>query len=495
MDAVDLNRGNLSRLTPPVRLPRYDPAQVRAGVVHLGLGAFHRAHMARYTHELMERDPRALGWGIVGAGLLPGDLRVRESLSPQDGLYTLVERDGVSEAVSVIGSLAEVVFAGESTDALLARVDDPAIRIVSLTVSENGYCLNPATRQLDPDHPMIRADLAKPGQPRSAVGVIVEAYRRRRAAGRGAFTAMTCDNIQNNGDVLRHAVLALARLRDDGLANWIAAHGAFPNTMVDRITPATRPEHIEYLERHYGIRDRWPVFSESFTQWVIEDSFAAGRPEWERVGAQVVPDVAPYEMMKLRLLNGSHLAVAALGRLMGYRFVHQAMEDARLRAYMAALMGRETGPTLAPVPGVDLAEYKQTLIARFANPAIEDTVERINTDAPINLLVMPIEASLAIGGGVELLALALAAWMRRIRGVDESGTPIEIRHPLASLLQQKAVEGGPDPMPLLSIESLFGGLGREGRFVEPLRRWLASLYEVGSARTLERAARELRFGA
>jgi mannitol-1-phosphate/altronate dehydrogenase len=495
MDAVELNRANLSRLAPPVRLPRYDPAQVRAGMVHLGLGAFHRAHMARYTHELMERQPQALGWGIAGAGLLPGDLRMRESLAPQDGLYTLVERDGTDETVSVIGSLAEVIFAGESTDALLARMDDPAIRIVSLTVSENGYCLNPATRQLDPEHPMIRADLAEPARPRSAVGVIVEAYRRRMLAGQGAFTAMSCDNIQNNGDVLREAVLALAGLRDERLAGWIAAHGTFPDTMVDRITPATRPDHIEYLAQRYGIRDRWPVFAESFTQWVIEDSFAAGRPDWEAVGAQVVPDVAPYEMMKLRLLNGSHLAVAALGRLMGHRFVHEAMGDARLRAYMAALMDRETGPTLPPVPGVDLAGYKRTLIARFANPSIEDTVERVNTDAPINLLVMPIEACLAMGVEVELLALALAAWMRRIRGVDESGAAIKIRHPLASLLQRKAAEGGADPMPLLSIESLFGALGQDERLVRPLRRWLASLYEIGSAGTLERAARELRFGA
>ena len=487
MTAIELNRANLSRITAPVRRPGYDPAGVRAGIVHLGLGAFHRAHMARYTHALMERDPGAIGWGIVGAGLLPGDRRVRESLAPQDGLYTLVERDGTDESVSVIGSLADVVFAGEGSEGLLARIDDPAIRIVSMTVSENGYCLNPATRELDPEHPMILADLAAPLRPRSAIGVIVEAYRRRMAAGLGAFTAMTCDNIQNNGDVLRGAVLSLARLRDVRLADWIGANAAFPDTMVDRITPVTRPDQVAHLERRYGLRDRWPVFAESFTQWVIEDRFAAGRPEWEAVGAQFVPDVAPYEMMKLRLLNGSHLAIAALGRLMGHCFVHQVMADARMRAYMAALMDRETGPTLAPVHGIDLGDYKRTLIARFANPAIEDTVERINTDAPINLLVMPIEASLAIGGEVELLALALAAWMRRLRGRDDKGDAIEIRHPLAALLQEKAAEGGADPMPLLSIGSLFGELAGQARFVEALRRWLASLYEIGASATLDRA--------
>lgn len=486
---VELNRANLPCLAPPVRRPAYDPAAARPGIVHLGLGAFHRAHMARYTHALMERDPAALGWGIVGAGLLPGDRRVRESLAPQDGLYTLVERDGVEESVSVIGSLADVVFAGDGTEGLLARMDDPAIRIVSLTVSENGYCLNPATRELDPEHPMIRADLAAPRRPRSAIGVIVEAYRRRKAAGFGAFTAMTCDNIQNNGHVLRGAVLSLARMRDARLADWIEAQGAFPDTMVDRITPVTRPDQVAHLERTYGLRDRWPVFAERFTQWVIEDRFAAGRPEWEAVGAQFVPDVAPYEMMKLRLLNGSHLAIAALGRLMGHGFVHEVMADPRMRAYMAALMDRETGPTLGPVPGIDLGDYKRTLIARFANPAIEDTVERINTDAPINLLVMPIEASLAIGGEVELLALALAAWMRRLRGRDDRGAAIEIRHPLAALLKEKAAEGGADPMPLLSIGPLFGALAGQQRFVEALRRWLGTLYDTGASAALDRALR------
>jgi mannitol-1-phosphate/altronate dehydrogenase len=494
MTVVELNRANLRRLPPTIRAPAYDPARVTPGIVHLGLGAFHRAHMARYTHELMERDPAALAWGIAGAGLMPGDARMRDSLAPQDGLYTLVERDGTTEKATVIGAITEVIFAAGSPADLLARIDAPATRIVSLTVSENGYCLNPATRLLDPAHPAIRRDLANPDAPRSAPGVLVEAMRRRRDAGRGAFTALSCDNIQDNGKVLRAAVLDLARLRDPALADWIAAEGAFPNTMVDRITPATRQEHIAHLERAYGLHDRWPVFAESFTQWVIEDRFAAGRPAWEEVGAQFVPDVAPYEMMKLRLLNASHLAIAGIGRLLGYTYVHEAMREPLLRAYIAALMDRELTPTLPPVPGIDLAEYKRTLLARFANPAIEDTVERINRDAPLNLLLVPIEASLAIGGKVELLALGLAAWMRRALGVDEGGAAIEITHPMAALLRERAAEGRADPRPLLAIEPLFGTLGREERLVAPLRHWLGSLYTAGSAATLERAARELRLG-
>ncbi len=491
---IALNRAGLARLHPAIGVPGYDPAKVTPGIVHLGLGAFHRAHMARYTHDLMQADAGALAWGILGAGLLPADRRVAEALAPQDHLYTLVERDGTTEAAEVIGALAGMVFAGENTAALLHRIADPAIRIVSLTVSEHGYCLDATTRRLDPDHPFIRADLAQPAQPRSAIGVIVEALRRRRAAGVAPFTALSCDNLQDNGHVLREAVLALARLRDPGLADWIAGEAAFPNTMVDRITPATRPDHLAHLESRYGLCDAAPVFCERFTQWVIEDRFVAGRPAWENAGAQFVPDVAPYELMKLRLLNGSHLAIAAPGRLLGHIYVHEAMAEPRLSGFMAALMHREVEPTLRPVPGVDLAAYKRSLIERFANPAIQDTVERINQAASPNLLLMPIRASLAIGGRVELLALALACWMRRARGMDEAGAPIEVVHPLAALIRERAATGGPDPLPLLGIEAVFGDLARDERLVAPLRRWLGLLYTQGTAATLDQAGQELGFG-
>ncbi|GGF05232.1 mannitol dehydrogenase [Aliidongia dinghuensis] len=493
MEKLPLTRANLGRLGPGIQRPAYDPAQVVPGIVHLGLGGFHRAHMARFTHDLMTLDPAALGWGIVGAGLLPADRRMYDALTPQNGLYTLVERSGTAETVTVIGAIPEVIHAADSSAALLAAIDRPEIRIVSLTVTENGYCLNPATKQLDPDHPRIAADLADPAQPLSAVGIITEAYRRRMAAGRPAFTAMTCDNIQHNGNVLRAAVLDFAGRRDPALARWIETHARFPNTMVDRITPVTAPEDTAALAEHYGILDHWPVFSETFTQWVIEDDFAAGRPDWDRVGAQFVADVAPYEFMKLRLLNASHLAVAGLGRLAGYGYIDETMRDARLRRYMEALMDRETGPTLPPVPGIDLAHYKATLVERFANPTIKDTVERVNTDAPLNVLVDPIRDRVKTGGGVELLALALASWLRRMRGEDEQGQPIEIRHPLADLLRAKAIEGGADPRPMLGIERLFGELGRDGTFIATVGKWLASLYAVGAAKTLERAERELGF--
>lgn len=490
---IPLRANTIGKLPAPVRGPRYDLTQRRTGIVHLGLGGFHRAHMARYTHDLMQQDAAALGWGIAGAGLLPADKRMAGSLGPQDGLYTLVERSGRSESVAVIGSITRVIYAGESSTALLDAIGQPEVRIVSLTVTENGYCLNPATRQFDPDHMLIQADLANPQAPHSAIGIIVESYRRRMLAKQPAFTALTCDNIQHNGNVLRAAVLSLARLLDPALADWIGQHADFPNTMVDRITPVTAPTDIEYLSKTYDIADNWPVFCEDFTQWVIEDRFVAGRPAWEHVGAQFVPDVTPYEMMKLRLLNGSHLAVAALGRLAGYTYIHETMADDVLRRLMAALMDRETGPTLPPVPGIDLAQYKQTLIERFANPAIRDTVERVNTDAPLNVLTVPIQARLDMNGSVDLLALSLAGWIRRVRGVDEQGQPIDVRHPLAALLRQKAEEGGPDPAPVLSIHQLFGTLGDDARLVTPLRRWLGALYQDGARKTLQLAAQELRF--
>ena len=493
MQPVELNRVNVARLMPPVMLPGFDPTLVAAGIVHLGLGGFHRAHMARYTHDLMGMRPDMLDWGIIGAGLMPPDRRMRDSLEPQDNLYTLVERSATDETVTVIGSLAGVIFAGESSAALLDAIDKPAIRIVSLTVTEHGYCLNRSTKQLDPDHALIREDLAHPELPSSAIGIIVEAYRRRRQSGVPPFTALSCDNIQHNGGVLRSAVLALAALRDPKLADWISENASFPSTMVDRITPVTAQEDVAALAEHYGIIDRWPVFAESFTQWVIEDRFPSGRPAWEDVGAQFVEDVAPYEFMKLRLLNASHLAVAGLGRLTGYVTIDEAMSDPLIARYMTALMERETGPTLPAVPGIDLPRYKATLVERFANPAIKDTVERVNTDAPLNILVDPIRDRLNAGQPLDLLALALAAWMRRVRGEDEQGVPIEVRHPLAEQLRVKAIEGGPDPRPLLGMVQLFGDSGTDPRLVEPVGRWLSSLYAKGSHETLASASRLLGF--
>lgn len=490
---MELHRATLRHLPPGLRAPGFDPAAVRAGIVHLGPGNFHRAHMARYAHDLMERRQDALAWGIHAVGLQPNDRRIVDALTAQDGLYALVERGAEGEQAAVVGSLAAVSFAGESTASLLEAIDAPATRIVSLTVTENGYCLDRATRRLDPDLPAIRHDLEHPRAPRSAIGVIVEALRRRRDAGRAAFTALSCDNIQHNGRVLRDAVLALAGLRDPSLARWVAEEGAFPSSMVDRITPVTGEADVTGFAARYQVRDRWPVACEPFRQWVIEDRFADGRPAWDEVGAQFVPDVAPFEAMKLRLLNASHLAISGLGRLIGHVHVADCLADPDLAALMAALMDRETGPTLPPVPGVDLAAYKRTLVERFANPAIRDTTARIVADAPPNMLLDPIRDRLAAGAPVDLLALALAAWMRCMTGRDEAGMEIVSRHPLAPLLRKRAIEGGPGPAPLLAVEALFGGLGTQAALTGPTGRWLSALYAQGARRTLRVARAELGF--
>jgi len=466
----------------------YDRARATPGIVHIGLGGFHRAHMARYAHDLMAIDPDGLGWGIVGAGLREADRPLLDALARQDGLYTLTERDAGGETLTVIGSILRVIDASASTAALLDAIADPAIRIVSLTVTEHGYCLDRATRRLDMHHDAIAHDLMRPHDPKSAIGVIVEALQRRRTSGLPAFTALSCDNIRHNGDVLAGAALALARARDPALAAWIAREARFPNAMVDRITPVPRPTDAAALRSRTGIEDAAPLMAETFRQWVIEDRFAGGRPAWEEVGAQCVADVAPYETMKLRLLNASHLAVAGLGQLAGFTGIAEAIGHPLIRRHMEALMERETGPTLDAVPGVDLPAYRRSLVERFANPAIPDTVERVNADAPLNYLLDPVRERLAAGAGLPLLALALAAWLRRARGENEAGGPVPVHHPLAGEMRARAITGGPDPAPLLAMKALFGDLGADARLHAAVAPWLASLYEVGAIATLDRAA-------
>lgn len=479
-----LSRTNLPVLPAGFETPLYDVRRVSHGIVHLGLGGFHRAHMARYTHDLMGRDEAALAWGIKGAGLRAADRELLEVLADQDGLYSLIEREGSQEHRAVIGSIIAAIDASISTDALLSAIDSAATRIVSTTVTENGYHLDRATKRLNFDSPDISADLADPSHPRTVPGILVEAYRRRRAANAPVFTSLCCDNIQHNGTVLKGAVLAFADCLDPDLARWIDVNASFPNSMVDRITPVPTTEEIGAFCTDTGLQDRASLHTEIFRQWVIEDDFVAGRPTWEKVGVQFVKDVMPYEFMKLRLLNGSHLAIAGLGQLSGYRLISETIEDPHIRRYMTALMDKETGPTLMPVPGIDLTQYKQTLIDRFANGAIKDTTQRVNTDAPINVLFDPIRDRLEKDQPIDLLALGLAAWCRRVSGRAEDGEPIAVIHPMADILTSKAREGGKDPTPLLSITELFGHLGRDRRLLEAVSGWLASIYENGVRATI-----------
>jgi len=488
MGLKQLSRRNVPELPSGFESLAFDPCLISPGIVHIGLGGFHRAHMARYLHDLMGKDEGALIWGIVGAGLRPSDKPLLEILDGQDGLYSLVEREGARENRALVASLIGTIDASDSSIDLLAAIDKPETRIVSMTVTENGYHLNRATKSLDLDSPAIRGDLEQPNAPRTLPGILVEAFRRRKEAGAPAFTALCCDNIQHNGNVVKAAVIALANKRDSALAAWIDVHASFPNSMVDRITPVPTVSEVEAFKRQTSLDDGASLTAELFRQWVIEDRFVAGRPAWEKVGVHFVEDVTPYEFMKLRLLNGSHLAIAAVGQVQGYALIGETIADPLIRRYMTALMDRETGPTLPEVPGIDISQYKRKLIDRFANPAIRDTTQRVNTDAPINILVDPIRDRLASGEPIDLLALGLAAWFRRLSGFDDAGQPIKLVHPLADTLTARAREGGTDPAALLSIEPLFGELGSDDRLKSVVGEWLASIYRFGMAETLAKAA-------
>ena len=488
---TSLSRSSVARdpasVGSAIGLPGYDSAAVTPGIVHIGLGGFHRAHFARYTHDLMEQDPAALGWGIIGAGLRASDRPLLQALNSQEGLYTLVERDVRGESRTLIGSIVQVIDASESNAPLLDAIAEPRIRIVSMTVSEHGYNLDSATRTLNTKDPAIERDLSSPRQPSTLVAVLVESFRRRRGAGLVPFTAMSCDNIQENGRVLQDAVLAFARLVEPALADWIAEHGRFPSSMVDRITPVPTSDQIAGFRAKTGSSDIAPIFAETFRQWVIEDSFSDGRPRWDAVGAQFVLDVTPYEKMKLRLLNASHLATACIGSLLGYETVRQTIEDPSIRRYMRRLMEEGTAPTLPPVFGVDLADYQRKLVERFANPAISDKLRRINADAPVNLLLDPIRDRLEAGSSIGLLSLGLAAWLKRVKA--ESRLPSEGRQMGKSEQQLQArARTEADPLSFLAAADIFGVVGGDDRLLASVRRWLDVLDSRGVTGALQEAA-------
>lgn len=483
-----LGADRLADLADRVPVPTYDRKRVVPGIVHLGVGGFHRAHQARYVDDLMNRG-LALDWGIVGVGLLPQDARMRDVLQAQDGLYTLVEKEPGGELrPRVVGSIVDYLFAPDDPEAVLRRMTDPAIRIVSLTVTEGGYHVNQTTGEFDPSDPDVRADLAPGAVPRTAFGYVVEALARRRAAGVPPFTVMSCDNIQGNGHVAGRMIGAFAALRDPELAAWIAAEVAFPNSMVDRITPVTTDDDRDLLAMRFGVDDGWPVVCEPFSQWVLEEHFPQGRPPLEEAGVQVVADVEPYELMKLRLLNVGHQALCYLGYLAGYRYAHEVSRDRLFVDFVLGYMEHEGTPTLAPVPGVDLASYRRELVERFANPHIRDTLARLcaeSSDRIPKWLVPVIRHQLDHDGEVRRAALVVAAWARYAEGVDEHGDPIEVVDRRRDEVMARAAQQRDDPLAFLRDPDLFGDLVDRPRFTEPYAAALASLHQVGARRTLE----------
>ena len=483
-----VGKAELTALAGRVPVPSYDRGAVTPGIVHLGVGGFHRAHQAMYVDRLMNQG-LALDWGIVGVGLLPGDRRMRDALHGQDCLYTLVEKEADGELrPRVIGSIVDYLFAPDDPEAVLRRMVDPATRIVSLTVTEGGYHVNQATGEFDASDADIQADLVPGATPATAFGYLVEALARRRTAGIAPFTVMSCDNIQGNGEVASAMIGAFAALRDPELAHWIAAEVAFPNSMVDRITPVTSDDDRELLALRFGIDDDWPVVCEPFTQWVLEERFPSGRPPVEKAGVQVVDDVGPYELMKLRLLNASHQAIGYLGYLAGYRYAHEVCQDSLFVDFVLGYMEQEGTPTLEPVPGVDLTAYRQELVERFANPHIRDTLARLcaeSSDRIPKWLVPVIRHQLDHGGQVRRSALVVAAWARYAEGVDEQGEPIEVVDRRRDEVMARAARQREDPLAFLRAPDLFGPLVDEPGFTEPYAAALASLHAVGARRTLE----------
>jgi mannitol 2-dehydrogenase len=483
-----LDQRSLPSIPAAVPAPAYDRSQIRTGIVHLGVGGFHRSHQAMYLDDLLQQG-KAADWGICGVGVLPYDRRMADVMAAQDCLYTLVVKhpDGTWDA-RVIGSITEYLFAPDDPEAVVEKMAAESTRIVSLTVTEGGYNIDPVTGQFDAADPDVVHDLQPGVAPTTSFGLVTEALVRRRERGLAPFTVVSCDNIEHNGDVARRSFAAFAALRDRDLGAWVEREVSFPNCMVDRITPATTDEDRAEVARRFGIEDGWPVVSEPFTQWVLEDRFSLGRPPLEDAGVQLVDDVEPYELMKLRLLNASHQALAYLGHLVGYRLVHDAAQDPLFQRFLLGYMEQEATPTLRPVPGIDLDHYRRNLIARFSNAAIRDTLARLAFDGSERLpkwLLPVIRENLSTGGEVRRSAAVVAGWARYAEGVDEEGQPIEVVDRRRDSLMARARRQREDPLAFIADRDLFGDLVDDERFTSVYSATLASLHDRGARATLE----------
>jgi mannitol 2-dehydrogenase len=467
---MKLSNATLAEL--PIPGPSYDRDDVGIGIVHFGVGGFHRAFEAVYIDRLLERG-MARDWGICGVGVLPADRRMSDVLHAQDGLYTLVlgYSDGRRDA-RVIGSLVDYRYAPDDPDAVIELLSAPTTRIISMTITEGGY--------LDD------------GLTLSVFTLITEALARRRDRGLPSPTIVSCDNMEANGAAARRAVMTSAERRHPGLTDWITTHTRFPNSMVDRITPATTPEILAGVQRDFGVDDQWPVLAEPFISWVLEDDFPDGRPPLADAGVLLVDDVTPYELMKLRLLNAGHQSLCYFAHLCGYRFVDDAARDPLFVQFLRAYFDSEATPTLRPVPGIDLDDYKQSLIRRFANPNIRDTIARLcsySSDRIPKFLLPVIHENLATGAPIRLAAATVASWARYAEGVDENGEPIEIVDHLAESLVPIARSQRAHPTAFIENTDVFGNLARVPRFADAYRWALDSLHRNGARATLQALVR------
>ncbi len=478
-----LNKHAIAELPKDVVLPSYDRTQLNAGIVHLGIGAFHRAHQAFYTEAVLNKFGG--DWGIIGSSLRSAS--VRDQLVPQDCLYTLVERSGEGEKLQLIGAVLETLVGPENPAALVAQMAADNIKIVSLTITEKGYCHDPATGNLNLNHPDIIHDLAHLDKPVSAIGFLVSALKQRFDNNQKAFTLLSCDNLPNNGEVLEKVVCQFAEKIAPAFAQWIKTNATFPCTMIDRIVPATTDEDRREIEARLGLRDEGMVVCEPFSQWVVEDKFADGRPEWEKVGVLLVEDVRVFEKIKLRLLNGAHSTMAYTGYLSGFDYISEVMEQPAFVNLVKTYMAREAGETVTAPAGFDIEAYKQQLRERFSNKALKHRTWQIAMDGSQKLpqrLLETLREQLQGNGHIDILCLGVAAWIRYVSGVDEKGNAIEVSDPLAKELRAAcdANQGNPAGMvhAVVSIEKVFGrDLINEARFVTTTTQWLERFYAKG----------------
>lgn len=496
MAPLKLNNANLAQITASgqsqTRVPTYQrgPA-IKEGIVHIGVGGFHRAHLAYYVDQLMHQG--VTDWAICGVGLQPFDAGMRDALGSQDHLYTLIERSAKGSFANVIGSINSYLFAPDDREAVIAKLAHPDTHIVSLTITESGYYYNENTHELQSNHPDIKFDLdpANENAPRTTFGFLYAAMARRHQQGLKPFTVMSCDNMQKNGAITRHMLDSFARLKNPELAKWISEKGHFPNAMVDRITPQTSAKDKEDLAQNFGIEDSWPVVTEPFTQWVIEDHFCDGRPPFEKVGVQVVKDVhavEEFEKHKLRLLNGSHSAIGYPGQLAGFKYVHEVMQHPEFSKFIWQMMQQEVRPSLPAIPGVDLDVYTKTLIERFSNPTIMDQLPRIclNASGKVPQFIMPsIAEAIWVTGPFRRLCFVAAAWFHYVNGVDDNGNKFEVDDPMREELQTKARAGGTNPTEILSIKTLFGDdLRSDKRFMDTISTALEDISRDGILKTI-----------
>lgn len=470
-----------------VVLPGYDRTKLTPGIVHIGLGNFHRAHMAVYLDDLFTMG-EGHDWAILGAGVRAGDARMREAILGQDCLSTVIELDPSGHSARRVGAMVGFVPVEPDNAALIAAMADPAIRIVSLTVTEGGYYIDPVTGRFDAGAADILDDAASPDHPATAFGAILAALRRRQAAGIAPFTVMSCDNIPGNGDVTKATVSGLARLSDPALADWVEANVAFPNGMVDRITPATGPRE-RALAESFGISDPVPVTCEPFRQWVLEDRFPAGRPALEKVGVTFTDHVHAFEAMKIRILNGGHAIIAYPGGLRDIAHVHEAMADPQIKAFLDAVLSREVVPIVPPVPGVVLEEYKSLIVDRFSNPEVADTIRRLCLDGSNRqpkFIVPSIRDGLAAGRSVDGLTLLSALWCRYCAGVSESGAEIAANDPNWDQLVDHATRARDNPAVWLELRAVYGDLAEHAGFAAGFDRALRAVWAEGSVAVIAR---------